>query len=163
MTKMVTLAELKTHLRVVDDQHDQKLNQLLTQAIAFVKNYCGRQFTYSTYTEDVDFVNGVGFILESPLSSVASVIDHLGNEYEVSHTSKVCMIHLVNKFTGTLTVTYTGGYSVVPLDLKLAVLQYCEYMWNKPMGVHGTGEAELRTYYEAFDTLTLDMYKVVRI
>jgi len=163
MTHMVTLTELKTHLRVLDDQHDQKLNQLLTQAIAFVKNYCGRQFTYATYTEEVDFVNGMGFILESPLSSVTSIVDYLGNEYEVSHTSRVCMIHLINRITGTLAVTYVGGYSVIPADLKLAVLQYCEFMWNKPVGVHGTGEAELRTYYEAFDTLTLDLYKVVRI
>lgn len=163
MTKMVTLTELKNHLAIQDDRHDLRLSALLRGAIAFVKSYCGRQFTYTTYTEEVEFINGTGFVNESPIGTVSSVVDKYGETYEVLYTSNLCMVKLHTRKTGTLTVNYTGGYSSIPEDLKLAVLQYCEYMWNKPVGVHGTGEAELRTYYEGFDTSLLDMYRVVKI
>lgn len=162
MTKMVTLTELKNHLAIQDDKHDQRLNALLRGAIAFVKSYCGRQFTYGTYTEQVEFVNGVGFINESPIDEVVSVVDSMDNTYTVWYTTNLCMIKLETKTNNILTVAYKGGYNTIPEDLKLGVMQYCEYMWNKPMGVHGTGEAELRTYYEDFDTSVIDLYKVVR-
>ncbi|NLI08987.1 MAG: phage head-tail connector protein [Thermotogaceae bacterium] len=160
---MVTLAELKNHLAIQDDKHDLRLNALLRGAIAFVKSYCGRQFTYGTYIEQVEFVNGVGFINESPIDEVVSVIDSMNNTYTVWYTTNLCMIKLDAKATDILTVTYKGGYTAIPEDLKLGVMQYAEYMWNKPAGVHGTGEAELRTYYEGFDTSLLDMYRVVKI
>lgn len=163
MTKMVTLTELKNHLAIQDDKHDLRLNALLRGAIAFVKSYCGRQFTYGTYIEQVEFVNGVGFINESPIDEVVSVIDSMNNTYTVWYTTNLCMIKLEAKATDILTVTYKGGYTAIPEDLKLGVMQYAEYMWNKPAGVHGTGEAELRTYYEDFDTSLLDMYRVVKI
>lgn len=160
---MVTLTELKNHLAIQDDKHDLRLNALLRGAIAFVKSYCGRQFTYGTYIEQVEFVNGVGFINESPIDEVVSVIDSMNNTYTVWYTTNLCMIKLEAKATDILTVTYKGGYTAIPEDLKLGVMQYAEYMWNKPAGVHGTGEAELRTYYEDFDTSLLDMYRVVKI
>ena len=160
---MVSLTELKNHLVVHDERHDQRLNALLKGAIAFVKSYCSREFIYNTYEEQVEFVNGVGFINESPIDEVISVVDYNDTEYAVWYTTNYCMIKLETKVNDILTVTYKGGYDTIPDDLKLGIMQYCEYLWNKPMGVHGTGEAELRTYYEEFDTTVIDMYKVVRV
>ncbi len=160
---MVTLTELKNYLAILDDQHDQRLNSLLRGAIAFVKTYCCRQFIYGTFTEEVEFINGTGFINESPIEEVLNVVNEFGDTYTVWYTSSFSMIKLNERVSRTLLVTYKGGFKVIPEDLKLGIMQYCEYMWNKPVGVHGTGEAELRTYYEDFDTTVIDMYKVVRL
>ena len=130
---IATLEEVKEYLRISDTSEDNRLTLLLNAADAFVKQYAGRQFEYGTYTETVKFTNGVGFVKETPLESVSSVMieDTAMEIYQID--SQIGFIQLYARINAWGDVTYTGGET--PDDVKLALLRLVEFWYTHPEGV----------------------------
>lgn len=134
---LVTLTEVKSYLGITDASQDEKLNLLLPAADNYFKNVCGRTFEYGAFTEKVYFVNGKTFLKETPIDTITSIEDILGNSYTyefLNETNGLIMLAANYNFQGV--VEYTGGYRVIPDDIKLAVMRIVEYLLSSTEGVN---------------------------
>jgi len=164
---LITLEELKTYLRITTSDEDQKLEQIRSAAESEAKRYCKRQFEYGTYTEETDAGGGVIWLNETPVDSVSSVKTPEGETLTVRHIYKDSgLVVLEQNYTGMVEVEYSGGYSAIPADLKMAILRLAEYYYAKTAGVSAESVGELRVTYTdtPMDVLnSLDLYRRVRI
>lgn len=71
---MITVAQLKTYLKIVTSDKDAFLQTCIDRAVADVENYCNRKFTSGSYTQ---YSNGDNsnelFIKNYPVNSVTSL------------------------------------------------------------------------------------------
>jgi hypothetical protein len=133
-------------LGITDASQDEKLNLLLPAADNYFKNVCGRTFEYGAFTEKVYFVNGRTFLKETPIDTITSIEDILGNSYTyefLNETNGLIMladnyslIMLADNYNFQGVVEYTGGYQVIPDDIKLAVMRIVEYLLSSTEGVN---------------------------
>lgn len=149
---LVTLAEVKTYAGLTSPNQDATINQLIPQVSEYVKTYCNRTFVDYVNDAKIDIVNG-GFpyiyLDETPTLVVQSV--EFTRDYGVTYTTLVDLTNYVldaqhdriQVLQATIfplqingyKITYTAGYEVLPLDLKLAVLDLIMYYLKSDMAV----------------------------
>lgn len=137
---MVTLQELKGYLQIPESvtTYDTKLSYILSSTIERVQKYCGRHFERATTTERIALKGGFGFLSNTPLISITSVVDDDGYPYGAKildvNTGEITIDFLTNR---DYTFTYEGGLLAedIPSDIKLAIMQWCEFIYNNQAGV----------------------------
>lgn len=144
---IVTLADFKAHIGVSGTSEDSKLEVILLGAERAVESYCGRRFGSQSYTHEVDGSGAVALYLpQRPVTAVESVhvavgefggtwSDDLlwsdGSAYMVDRTDEsednvgrlLSMRGVWPRGFRNVRVVYTAGYTRVPYDVKLAVMQ----------------------------------------
>jgi len=150
MADLITLEDYKTAMKITGFGDDTRLTSLIASASQLVKTYCNNTFVdfYSsnkTETFNMDYDSYSVSLEEVPLNTVVSV--------EERQTIQADFVTLVNneeyyidyetdsilrsdggsgyknfpRGPGAVRVVYTGGYSVCPADLKLAVIDLVTY------------------------------------
>jgi len=161
---MITLADAKTWLKITTTDEDDRIQMIVDGVNQAARSYCGRLFDYDTYTERVYFENGFGLLKETPVESVSSVANTDEIEITEFEYHEDGQIWIGPQATLSTYVTYTGGYSSLPADLKLALLRWIEYFYHKPEGVTRMSFEGLGTQFERPSDVQeiLDLYKVRR-
>ena len=150
MADLITLQEYKTAQAITQPKDDARLNELIPSVSQLIKPYCGNRFLdyYSsnkTETFTIDWGTHVVELTESPVNAIVSVqeaqsyggayttLTTAAQEYALS-TETDCVYRTTtsgyrNWPVGieTVKVVYTAGYSAIPGDLKLAVLDLVTY------------------------------------
>jgi hypothetical protein len=149
--ELITRAEYKTYKEISSTTLDAKIDSLIPRVSELVKSTCRRRFNEFVDDVKVEVFNGdfPEFILtETPVIAVNSVeysSDFGQNYVELTEFSDwvldrdtiVCIP--MSRWTRQLRgyrVTYTGGYEVVPADLKLATLDILDYYIRNDAAVH---------------------------
>ena len=150
MANLITLQEYKTAEGISAPKDDARLNVLIPSVIELVKTYCGNTFVdffSSNKTEEfnIDWGTHVVQLTESPVNAIVSVQEREtysssyvtlttgAYEYALDKTTDSVLRTLGSGYknwpTGVaaVKVVYTAGYSAVPSDLKLAVLDLVTY------------------------------------
>lgn len=153
---LVTLDELKTHLRITDTTEDARLTLVLNGAIDLAKKRAGREFETGTYSELVFFQDGIGFVAETPLSAVATV-SRDGEEYSVTRFHANGLVQLAGNYTALFTVSYTGGEASIPASLKFGILKLAEWLYSHPEGTSATVFEGFSTTYKDAPTTALEL------
>lgn len=164
MTDLVTNDDYKQYKGITGSADDGKLDFIIPAVSALVKNYCGRSFIDFYTTDKVEYFSfrtkqGVVFLDEIPVLSITSVkewdVDY-GVTYDTLLTTEWVLdknldaIYRVFEGTGkridfplginAVEVTYKGGYSATPADLKIAILDLVEYYlkqgWKPEMNIN---------------------------
>ena len=154
MADLVTLAQYKEAEGISSSKDDLRFNSIVPSVSELVKTYCGNSFVdfYSsnkTETFTIDWDTYVVQLTESPVNSVVSVQERetYGGSYDTLTTSDSeyylesstdSMLRTNDsgryqnwpKGVGSVKVVYTGGYSEVPADLKLAVFDLITYYYK---------------------------------
>lgn len=147
--ELINLEEFKTYKKVSSSDSDNTILQIITNVSEFVKTYCNRTFVDYYTTDTVEYFDGTSrnFVLpsESPIVYITTVekSEDGGETYEelVSGTDYFWDRRLDKLTTGTnynfvssyypaansLKVTYKGGYSETPADIKIACFDLVEY------------------------------------
>lgn len=143
-TPLVTLEEYKTFAQISSNQQDDRITQLIPMVSFFVKNYCNRKFVDHYATTKTEYWSDGGqyfFTDEQPIRDITSV------EIKISPTSDYVVAtenvdYAWDKATDCITslyddgfpaspnavkIVYRGGYSDIPEDLKLGVLDLITY------------------------------------
>jgi hypothetical protein len=185
MADLVTLAEYKAFAGISSTNQDTEIKSLIPKISALVKTYCNRTFVdYFNDSKTEVFTGGNPYFLlsEFPINSVDSV--EWSQDYGKTYTNLVEFtdytldlewdrIAVINntefpKYTNGYRVTYTGGYEVIPQDLKLAVLDLLEYYLKSDMAIKSQRERGANTVQVEYVTTTnlpshirrvLDMYR----
>ena len=155
MANLITLAEYKEAEGLSNPKDDLRLQTLIPSISELVKTYCGNSLVdyYSTNkveTFSIDWATSVVQLTESPLNAVVSVEERRSyNEayatlttanfdyYVDGSTDSIIRTNsggrTINWATGVgaVKVTYTAGYSTLPVDLKLAVIDLMTYYFKR--------------------------------
>jgi uncharacterized phiE125 gp8 family phage protein len=135
---VVTLDDIKSHLRITFTDDDTYLPILGAGCQARIERHCGISFSERTVTLQVTDINGDIFLPYGPIISVTSVTDSDGNVL-VANTDYVLQgveMKFINKtnqailFNGKLTIVYQGGFDDVPPDLQMALLNEIAYRYE---------------------------------
>jgi len=150
MADLITLQEYKTAEGISQPKEDARLNVLIPSVSQLVKTYCGNSFvdffsTNKTETFNLDWATHIVQLTESPVNVIVSVQEALSYGATLTTLTTGAKEYALNKSTDcilrttatgyknwptgieTVKVVYTAGYSTVPADLKLAVLDLVTY------------------------------------
>jgi len=150
MANLITLQDYKTAQGITQPKDDARLNVLIPSVSQLIKTYCGNSLVdyYSsnkTETFDINWSTHIVQLTETPVNAIVSVQERANyssayttlttGAYEYSLDSNTDSILRTNSTgyqnwpqgIGTAKIVYTAGYSVVPADLKLAVLDLVTY------------------------------------
>jgi len=146
--ELVSLQEFKTYKKITKEEDDPKLFLLLRAASQLAKTYCGRTFVDYVNTDKVEYFDGneegILFLPEFPIIGVSSVeVSADGKTYSAITEDedyfidyRLDAIRTADNLPFTVgaypsfksvKVTYRGGYSEVPEDLKIAIMDLVEY------------------------------------
>ena len=150
MANLITLAEYKEAEGLQSAKDDLQINSLITSVSQLVKTYCGNSIidfysTNKTETFNINWATHIVQLTESPVNSVVTVKerDSYGSAYVTLTTG--AQEYFLSPDTDSIfrttsagyknwprgvaavEVVYTAGYSAVPADLKLAVLDLVTY------------------------------------
>ena len=150
MANLITLQEYKTAEGISAPKDDARLNVLIPSVSELVKTYCGNTFvdffsSNKTETFNIDWGTYVVQLTESPVNAIVSVQERQAyNSSYITLTTGAFEFALDTKTDSVLRTTsagyknwatgvdavkvvYTAGYSAIPGDLKLAVLDLVTY------------------------------------
>jgi hypothetical protein len=151
MADLITLQQYKTAEGITQPKDDSRLNALIPSVSQLVKTYCGNSFvdffsSNKTETFTLDWGTYIVQLTESPVNSIVSVQER--QSYSDSYATLTTGAYEYALDSGTdsvlrtlssgryknwplgvdaVKVVYTAGYSAIPADLKLAVLDLVTY------------------------------------
>ena len=150
MADLITLQEYKTAEGITQPKEDARLNVLIPSISQLVKTYCGNSFvdyysTNKTETFNIEWSTHIVQLTESPVNAIVSVQEALSYGATLTTLTTGAKEYALNKATDsilrttasgyknwptgieTVKVVYTAGYTAIPADLKLAVLDLVTY------------------------------------
>ena len=150
MADLITLQEYKTAEGISQPKEDARLNVLIPSISQLVKTYCGNSFvdyysTNKTETFNIEWSTHIVQLTESPVNAIVSVQEALSYGATLTTLTTGAKEYALNKATDsilrttasgyknwptgieTVKVVYTAGYTAIPADLKLAVLDLVTY------------------------------------
>lgn len=180
---LITLQEYKTYAGITNPNTDSAINLLIPAVSDFVKTYCKRTFVdYLSTTKEEVFNGAVGsFILEeTPVTVVMSV--EFSSDYGQNYTDLTEFVDWVEdagyivsvnpagfpRYLRGYKVVYNAGYTTLPAELKLAVLDLVKYYMRNDGAVHspkapGTNSVQIEyissTSLPAHIRRILDLYR----
>ncbi len=150
MADLITLQQYKDSEGLSTPKEDLRITSLVPSVSQLVKTYCGNSFVdyYSsnkTETFNVNWATHIVQLTESPVNAIVSVQER--DSYSASYTTlttgayeyyldvktdsvlRTTSAGYTNWPTGVdaVKVVYTAGWSSVPEDLKLAVIDLISY------------------------------------
>lgn len=148
----VTLAEAKTFCGIDFDAYDDLITELITAAREMCEDYTGISFVKREIIAVLNNANGNTYLPYGPIGDISTVVDEDGDEIAAADYKIVGVTwkQIKEPCYSELTVTYEGGYEILPKDLKTALLNAVFYMYdNRSQGVGGLGpiaESKLKRY-----------------
>ena len=151
---LITAAEYKAYKGITSTTEDAALANVIPKVSELVKAFCRRTFLDYVGDSKVEVFKGGEQNLnlkETPLLAVSSVefSEDYGatyvpllefTEYVVdTETDQVNIIPLqyqTYKRVNAFKVTYTAGYEILPIDLKLAVMDLVNYYMRHESALH---------------------------
>ena len=151
MADLITLQDYKTAGGISQPKDDARLNVLIPSVSQLIKTYCGNSFVdfYSsakTETFNINWSTHIVQLTESPINTITSVQERTSYDgayttlttgaYEYYLNTNTDSIFRTNsgggnqtwpKGVGAVKIVYTAGWSAVPADLKLAVIDLITY------------------------------------
>tara|TARA_Y100001937_G_scaffold32186_1_gene45987 strand:- start:2179 stop:2766 length:588 start_codon:yes stop_codon:yes gene_type:complete len=194
MADLVTVQDYKDAEGLTGAKDDDRLNILVPQISELVKKYCGTSFvdffsSDKTETFNVTEDTSVIIVSESPLVSVTSVKERgsptesyttltVNEDYYVDTTFDAVRRIVGNgtknyqKGFGAVQIAYRSGYSAVPSDLKLAVMDLVTYylrdehtsrrsLQGATLDNQGTSSVRNNTDFPDHIKRVLDLYRVI--
>lgn len=150
---LVTLQEYKAYAKLTSPNHDAEINSIIPKVSEFVKTYTKRKLVdYLDDPKSEHFNGGTTELIlsETPIVAISSV--GYSSDYGQNYTDLVEFVDWVED-SGTIVsvnpngfpkqlrgykVTYTAGFSPLPEDLKLAVMDMITYYMRNDAAIHST-------------------------
>lgn len=137
-TELSATADIKTMLGITTSGQDSLLAIIKSNVEAWAKNYCGRDFLVSSYTEYHDGDDtSVLRVRQRPVVSVTSIYSDPARLFEAASLipasdligdAESIRLGFIELFTyrflrgaKATKIVYSAGYSTVPTDLSMAV------------------------------------------
>lgn len=138
-TEPVTLAETKLFCKIDFDDDDELIEMFITAARQMCEDYCNIGFVSREITSVINNGNGGFFLSLGPVTSAVTGTDKDNNAVELTVSGNEFKQVLEPKLH-LMTVEYTAGHEVLPMQLKTALLNAVFYLYdNRAVGVDNIG------------------------
>ena len=129
VTEPVTLAEAKLYCRVTNTADDAQIQTMITQAREAIEKATGLSLIPKTAIVWFTNYDGNFYLPFGPINSFTSLIDNNGDTVVAADYSLVGGKFPQMQFPlwHNLKATYTCGYTTIPKDLKIAILDQVSY------------------------------------
>jgi hypothetical protein len=130
---LTTLANFKANQGITGTVDDAELSRLITAASAFVRSYCGRDFSSQSYSQ---VWSGKGAVQmpfrQYPVTAVASLTidgvtvppsDGVTPGYVFDDHFLMLMGYRFTRGFNNVQVSYTAGFDPIPYDLEQVVIE----------------------------------------
>lgn len=158
---LITLSEYKAYVGIKSDTQDAQIKALIPRVSQLAKSYCRRSFVDYVDDSKVEVFKGGNFLLlgEYPVISVGSVetSDDYGatytaltpyTDYALDLEEGIVVPTGATEFPSKVNgykVTYNAGFTEIPEDLKIAVLDLLTYYLKNDMAVKSQRDAGSNT------------------
>lgn len=134
----ISLADAKAHLRVDFDDDDAIIQRMITMCRLRIENYCNISIVSKQVTATIDLQDMFLYVkLELPMGPVVDIVsfkDYSGNDIDASFYrvigAQFKYLTATKKPLDSAVIVYTTGYSVVPYDLILAILNELSFRYE---------------------------------
>lgn len=129
---VVTLAELKGHLRIIGEEFDLMLTTYLKAALLAAENYTNVIFQPSDFTVTLPFST----VVELRIRPITEVIEiRCGGEVvsAADYQLKDEAVHFAVPLSGEVTIKFRAGLDVLAEDVKVAVLMHASKIFTNPV------------------------------
>lgn len=152
---LVTLAEYKAYMGINSTTQDTVITAMIPKISALVKTLCRRTFIDYVSTDKVEYFEGGDNHLapeEYPIISVTSLA--YSSDYGNTYTNLTEFTdYATRKISGSIVpiasrtfqeavngykLTYKAGYTALPEDLKLAILDLVTYYLKNDAAIHSS-------------------------
>ena len=125
---MIDIATAKTRLGITGTTQDALLQVALDTSMALAERYCDRKFAYAA--ETVKFMHFAGRTMFLPRYPIEQVLTSTGlpSETKVHHRLGTIEFH-GEQFIEDASISYAGGYKVLPDDLELGIWMILDQVW----------------------------------
>ena len=138
-TEPVTLEEAKNFCKIDVDDDDTLITSLITAARRMCEDYTNIGFINREVTAVINNGNGGSYLPYGPIGEILSITDNDGAELEAD-IQGVQWKQVVSPRLERMTVVYSGGYEVLPNDLKTALLNVIMWLYdNRSQGTTEMG------------------------
>ena len=129
VTEPVTLAEAKLYCRVTNSVDDNQISLMIKQAREAIEVGTGLSLIPKTAVVWFTNFNGNFNLPYGPVNSFTSLIDENNNTIDAADYTLVGgkFPMLTRPLWRNLKATYTVGYTTIPNDLKIAILDQVSY------------------------------------
>lgn len=150
---LVTKAEYKAYAGITSTTQDTAIDSIIPKVSELIKSTCSR--TFVDYVNDAKteyYDGGTGFYMPSEYPIIAINSIEYSSDYGSTYTTLTEFTdYVLSKRDDTIRpiavkefpyqinsykITYTGGYEVLPNDLKVAALDMVTYYLRNDMAVH---------------------------
>jgi len=130
---LTTLDRVKRYLEIdiANTTYDDIITELINSVSTAIESYCGRKFKEQQFTETIVDPGSCLFVDNYPIKTIASIADESGSIASAYWKNRGSYIELTIKPAGDVTVTYTGGYNLVPEDLQLACCKWVDALYKR--------------------------------
>jgi len=180
---LITLDDYKLYAGISSTEREDQILAIIKRVSELIKTYCGRKFVdnYDRYVAEflpiIEYANEPGYYFpkEFPINAVDSV--QVSYDKGFTYTKFVDFaldrtkdgIYISGDgYTGinAYKITYRGGYSSVPEDLKLACLDLVDYYYRGESVPRKTSGNSVQEYITTSDfpshiKRVLDLYRVL--
>lgn len=126
---IIPLSEVKNFCKIDGmTEDDQLLDELQLAAIIKCESLLNIGFKQRETTAIIDNRNGDSFLPYGPIASVSMI---KGEAPVDKQTSGIKWTQILWPWEDRLTVVYIGGYSILPMQLKIGLLQCIFYLYDE--------------------------------
>lgn len=147
MSDLCQLADVKSYLGISDTNSDTVLSALISQVSAGIESYCNRTFASQSYTERRN--GGCGsklYLMNGPVTAVASLtvngqaVSAAPDDVSGGYVFDSSVLYIRPGGSGpqefykgvqNVTVTYTAGFTTIPLDVVHAAIAWVASLFAK--------------------------------
>lgn len=183
---LITIQKVKYYLDIeqIDTSEDVLIEDLIAQATDSIETYCNRKFDKKIYTEEVRGYNTL-YPKNTPVLDVLELVDEDEEAIECRFTENKIIIKRkenigltgksrpIEPIIKSYTVTYDGGYAVLPAGLvkvatEMVVIAYNEIK-NEILHVKSRTEGSVNQSFidkaiiQPHHKEILDTYKIINI
>lgn len=160
---LTTVADVKAFLGITFTTDDALIQTLVSNASAFIGQYCNRRIMSASYTESYNGYGGDTLVPNNfPITQVASVmvdgvvIPAAGSPTQSGFVNDDKAIYLrgysFNTGRKNVQVTYTAGFATVPPELAQACIEIIAVKYKRRTEYHVSGrtlDGQMITYNTA--------------
>jgi hypothetical protein len=163
----IVVADVKEELGIEGTDDDDFIINLINRVTDYIDRYCKRTFNADDYSDEMHSGDDTNYLLPRywPINSIVriqhrkttlntdswSTIDSKYYHIEGHNKEVVFKTGIFTQGVNNYRISYNGGYSTIPEDLKMACIQIVKKFFNDRKGSHLKSESLGEYSYTRFD------------
>lgn len=180
---IITLQDYKLVAQINSPNNDERLEYLIELVSDFITTYCGREFDYQEYVEEIPSNRGLLMLRNMPVGEIVKLeyfnsfrewAEIEEDDYNLKATAGEIELYsnyaTFSRKSNPFRVTYIGGFEEIPSSLKLAALDLVTFYHKRESSPRKTinnisiaSPENDYSYLPRHIKRVLDLYRIIEV